>query len=200
MSTKAPPTLPPSGPPPPPMRRLTVAEYHHMIDTGILSENDNVELLEGWIVPKMPRKPPHDGVIQMTSKALGQRLPSGWEIRIQSAITTADSEPEPDIGVVRGDERTYLHRHPQPQDVGLLVEVAETSLTQDRQEKGRIYARAGIAHYWIINLVDNQVECYSNHSMTSGYKQRIDYRALDQIPFVLDGQLVAMIPASEFLP
>ncbi len=199
MSTKAPPNLPPSGPPPP-MRRFTLAEYHHMIDTGILSENDNVELLEGWIVPKMPRKPPHDGVIQMTSKALSNRLPSGWEIRIQSAITTADSEPEPDIGVVRGDERTYLHRHPQPQDVGLLVAVAETPLTQDRQEKGRIYARAGIAHYWIINLVDNQVECYSNHSLVAGYQQRIDYRAQDQIPFVLDGQIVAMIPASEFLP
>src|SRR5215831_15286794 len=80
-----------------PVRRFTVGEYHRMIQAGILTEDDPVELLEGWIVPKMPHTPPHDRTIQMGNKRTGRRLPPGWDIRVQSAISTADSEPEPDL-------------------------------------------------------------------------------------------------------
>src|SRR5882762_3647803 len=92
------------GMPPLPVRRFTVAVYHRMIDVGLLTEDEPVELLEGWIVPKMPRNPPHDGTIQRINKRLGRCLPPGWDLRVQSAVTTADSEPEPDLAVVRGDE------------------------------------------------------------------------------------------------
>src|SRR5438105_2876312 len=85
-----------------PVRRFTVAEYHQMIAAGILGEDDKVELLEGLIVPKMARKPPHDAVLGIADDVIRARLPSAWKVRIQSAITTADSEPEPDIAVVRG--------------------------------------------------------------------------------------------------
>src|SRR5947209_14046669 len=104
---------PPIGTTPPyPVCKWTVDAYHHLIQAGLLTEDDNVELLEGWIVPKMPHNPPHDGTIQSTGEAVDRRLPAGWKVRVQSAVTTGDSEPEPDLAVVRGDARTYFHRHP----------------------------------------------------------------------------------------
>src|SRR5205823_2588074 len=105
-------------------------------------------------------------------------LPPDWSLRIQSAITLSDSEPEPDLAVVRGDERRYAAHHPRPADVGLLIEVADSTLLGDRADKGRIYARAGIAIYWIVNLIDRQVEVYSAPSGSgdsSAYGQRTDY-------------------------
>src|SRR5262249_16346423 len=128
-------TLPPAPvlqPPPYPIYKFSVDDYHRMIQAGILTEDDPVELLEGGIVPKRPRNPPHDGTIQIAVEVIRQRLPAGWQVRVQSAITTADSEPEPDLAVVRGDTRTYLARHPGPADIGLLIEVANT-LARDRQ-------------------------------------------------------------------
>src|SRR5260370_38754152 len=87
------PRLPPIIPPVP-VRRFTVDEYHQMIQAGILGEDDNVELLEGWIVPKMPRNPAHDAVISwITNRQLTPRLSTGWFCRAQSATTTSDSEP-----------------------------------------------------------------------------------------------------------
>ncbi len=141
----------PLQPPPFPVRRFTVDEYHRMIQVGLLTEDDRVELLEGWIVPKMPRNPPHDATVEIADETLRPHLPPGWSLRVQSAITLPDSEPEPDVAVVRGGARDYLSRHPGPADVGLLIEVSESSLNRDRDEKGRLFAQAGIPHYWIIN-------------------------------------------------
>src|SRR4051812_6405445 len=93
--------------PPMPVRRFSVAEYHRLIDLGILTEDNPVELLQGWIVPKMTRKPPHDGTIDLANGALLTCVIVGWFVRIQQAIATADSEPEPDLAVVRGNRRTF---------------------------------------------------------------------------------------------
>src|SRR4051812_8247313 len=90
-----------------PVRRFTVAEYHQMIDANILREDDKVELLHGWIVPKMTRKPIHDAVLGIIDDAIRALLPKQWKVRVQSAITTADSEPEPDLAVVRGPLNRY---------------------------------------------------------------------------------------------
>src|SRR5437660_9984754 len=87
--------------PPYPVSKLTVDGYHRMIQTGILTEDDPVEFLEGWIVPKMPHNPPHDGTVQRANKVLSRRLPPGWEVRIQSAVTTVDREAEPALGAGR---------------------------------------------------------------------------------------------------
>src|SRR5438270_1483781 len=149
--------------PPLPVRRFTVEEYHQMIQAGVLGEDDDVELLEGWIVPKMPRNPPHDTMISIVmDDVLTRRLPGGYHCRGQSAITTAESEPEPDIAVVRGPKRDYLTRHPGPVDMVLVVEVSDSSLPRDRTIKVRIYAAAAVPVYWIINLVDQQVEVYTD--------------------------------------
>jgi Uma2 family endonuclease len=174
-----------------------------MIDTGILTEDDPVELLEGWIVAKMPHNPPHDGAIQRINKRLGRRLPTGWDLRIQSAAATDDSEPEPDVAVVRGDETTYDSRLPGSADIGVLIEVSDSSLNRDRKEKGCIYARAGLPYYWIVNLVDHWIEVYTDPDSTAvspQYRTRTDYRSGDSIPLVLDGQVVASLPVAELLP
>lgn len=193
------------GFPPPsfPVRRFTVDEYHRMVQCSILTEDDRVELLEGWIVHKMPHNPPHDGTIEVAEDRLRGLLPAGWRIRVQSAITTSDSEPEPDIAVVRGTARSFLTRHPGPPDIGLLIEVSDTTLPRDRTEKARLFARAKIGCYWIINLVDRQIEVYTDPSGPAdepGYKVRQDYGIQDSVPLVLDGQEVARIPANELLP
>jgi Uma2 family endonuclease len=190
-------------PPPFPIRPFTVDEYHQMIQAGILTEDDNVELLEGWIVPKMPRNPPHDGTLSCTHKQLAWILPAGWDIRVQCAVTTGDSEPEPDIAVVQGDERSYLLRHPGPQDIGTLIEVADATLSRDRNEKGRLYARAGIAIYWIINLVDMQIEVYTDPTgpdPSPRYRQRQDFGIGQSVPLVLGGQQVGQVAVRDLLP
>ena len=135
-------------------RRFSVAEYHRLIEIGILTEDDNLELLEGYLVHKMSRNPPHDAAIQKITKKLLRVLPAGWDLRVLSAVTLKESEPEPDFAVVRGDETAYLTHHPGAADVGLVSEVADSTLAGDRSDKGRIYARAGLPCYWIINLVD----------------------------------------------
>lgn len=93
-------------------RRFSVAEYHKLIDIGMLTEDDNLELLEGYLVQKMARNPPHDSTLQLLHHALAPAVPTGWCVRIQSAITLSDSEPEPDFAIARGNARSYVSRHP----------------------------------------------------------------------------------------
>ena len=174
-----------------PVRRFTVDEYHRIMQAGVLTENESVELLEGWIVDKMPHNPIHDATIDQTAEVLRGRLPSGWRMRIQSAITTDDSEPEPDLVVVLGPASRYAACHPGPQDIALLIEVADSSLAHDRDVKVRLYARVGIAIYWIINLVDLQIEVYTQPSgpiANPGYRQHQTYRTGEVIPLVVAGQ------------
>src|SRR5262249_20113394 len=125
-----------------PVHRFSVEQYHRMIEAGILTEDDRVELLEGVIVDKMTHNPPNDGTIGLLQTELLKRLPDGWVLRIQSAITLTDSEPEPDLAVSRGPWRRYLQAHPVPRDLALVVEVADATLAQDQTDKVRSYARA----------------------------------------------------------
>jgi Uma2 family endonuclease len=189
--------------PPFPVFQISVGQYHDMIQNGILTEEDPVELLEGWIVTKMARCPAHDTAIDLVEATLRPLLPAGWRVRVQNAITTADSEPEPDIAVVSGDLRAFAARHPGPAEIGLLVEASESSLDTDRSDKGRIYARGAIPLYWIVNLVDRQVEVYSDpdpRSSPPAYRRRETYLPGQTIPLVLKGQVVAQVPAQDLLP
>lgn len=185
-----------------PVRRFTVEEYQRIAYSGLFGEDERFELLEGIITLKMPHKPPHGVSVDLTGEALRIHLPTGWRLRIQSAVTTSDSEPEPDIAVVRGMARDYASRHPGPGDIGLLAEIAESSLHRDR-EKRRIYARAGIAHYWIINLVDRQVETYSEPTLEGDephFLRSQIYQPGQSVPLVIDGQQIGEIPVADLLP
>lgn len=183
--------------------RFSVARYQKMIETGVLTPDDKVELLENYVVLKMPRKPPHDGTIDLLMAAIGLRLPAGWLPRVQQAIVFADSQPEPDFAIVRGTARSYLARHPAPADVGLLVEVADSSLLRDQRDKARIYARGGIVCYWIVNLPDRQIEVYTQ---PSGPSDSPDYASIqfyapgDRLSLLLDGLAVGTVAVQDLLP
>lgn len=186
-----------------PIWRLSVGQYHDMIEAGILTDDDPVELLEGWLVPKMPKNPPHRLSTQITREALTRLLPPGWYVDAQEPITTQDSELEPDVVVVRGERRHYRDRHPGPEDIALVVEVADTTLQRDRTAKRRLYARAGIPTYWIINLLDNQLE---THEVPQGAEEQADYRerriysVLDEAPVMIAGREVARLAVRDLLP
>ena len=189
--------------PPYPIWRFSVADYHRLIDIGVLDENDRVELLEGWLVPKTSHGPLHDYTVELANERIRQALPSGWRLRVQSAITTGDSEPEPDLAIVRGDIRTAPRRHPLPTEIGLLMEVADTTLQNDRLRKAEIYGRAGILNYWIINLQDRQIECFSQPTgpiLNPSYSQCDIQKPGGQLQLELDGVVVATLDPSELLP
>jgi Uma2 family endonuclease len=142
------------------IRRFSVDEYHRLADAGILTEDDRVELLEGLVSPKMIHSPIHDATVSVVEHVLRPLLLSGWMLRIQSAITLETSEPEPDIVVAKGPPQRYVDRHPQGPDVGLVIEVAESSLNRDRM-KANTYAAGEVPEYWIVNLKDRTLELLS---------------------------------------
>jgi Uma2 family endonuclease len=186
-----------------PIWRLSIDQYHQMIQTGILTDDDPVELLEGWLVTKMPKNPSHRLSTQLTREALARLVPPQWHVNDQEPITTEDSEPEPDVSIVRGERRQYLERHPHPQEVALVVEVADTTLSRDRTSKKRLYARAAIPVYWIINLAEQQVEVYTEPSGSADepdYQQRHDYTMNDLIPLIIEGQEIGQLPVRDLLP
>ena len=183
--------------------RLSIEQYHQMARAGILSDGDPVELLDGWLVPKMIKHAPHSGVTELVRWTFEQALPAGWFARAQEPVTLSASEPEPDVAVVRGERRDYLEHHPGPADVAIVVEVADVSLRRDRTTKKRLYAEAGIAVYWIVNLLDHCVEVYSDPSgcgASADYATRCDFRSTDTIPVVVEGRQVGELAAGAILP
>ena len=140
-------------------RRWTRREYSRLIDVGVLHEDDPIELLEGRLVVAEPQHTPHATAIDLAGEALRQAFGAGWRVRIQLPLGLGpDSEPEPDVAVVRGDARDFLADH--PATAALVVEVSDAGLELDRRLKARIYARARITDYWVVNLVDRVVEVH----------------------------------------
>lgn len=143
------------------IHRLSLAQYQAMIDAGILTSEDRIELLEGLLVTKMSKNPPHTLASKLLQAALMRVLMAGWHIaKEEPVLLPPASEPEPDLTVVRGNPHDYAHRKPTPADVPLVVEISDSSLAFDRGFKLRLYARAGLPVYWIVNLIDGVVEVH----------------------------------------
>lgn len=184
-------------------RRFSVAEYEEMIQSGIIKEDDNVELLEGWIVEKMTKNPSHTLCVGLVNDAIAGLSLKGWFINLEQPIMTDDSEPEPDISVIQGQRRDYRSRKPQAADIAFVVEVADTSLPDDRQWKLGIYARAGIGIYWIVNLRARRIEVYTEpytDETKSGYREETFFGAIDAVPVVIDGKEIGRLAVAELLP
>jgi Uma2 family endonuclease len=185
-----------------PVRLFSVGEYHRLIADGYFASDERFELLEGLIVQKMPRDPIHDAALMIAEELLRARLPEGWRVRVQSAITTGDSEAEPDLVIVRGQPRDYLTRHPGPQDLAAVIEIANTTLHDDRTIKQRVYARAGIRTYWIINLINRRIEVYEDPvgDPAPTYRRHTDFEVGTSIPLTIGTAGVPPIPVGELLP
>lgn len=178
---------------------MPVERYHEMVRSGALGADDRIELLEGVLVEKMSKTPPHVYSTMATMRLLNAMLPANWHVATQDPITLADSEPEPDLMVVRGDGHEYLARHPQGREIGLVVEVADSSLRRDRIIKKRIYARASIPTYWLIDLNSRTVEVYTGLE-GSDYTLRQILDASQELPFLLDHQTLGHIPVGQCFP
>ncbi|MBI3822819.1 MAG: Uma2 family endonuclease [Planctomycetes bacterium] len=186
-----------------PILRLSVDQYHDMMRAGILDSGDPIELLEGLLVLKMSKNPPHVYANSRLDDLLSDLVPAGWFVNSQDPITTLESEPEPDASVVRGSRRDFLKGHPKPKDVAMIGEVSDSTLEYDQGIKKRIYARAAIPVYWIVNLEDRSIEVYSDPTGPADepdYRKHEVYGENDQAPLVLDGQEVGRIAVKDVLP
>lgn len=140
-------------------KHWTRVEYERLIDLGAFRPGERLELVGGALLVREPQGSPHATAVGLVEDALRQIFGTGWTVRTQSPVALdEDSEPEPDIAVVPGSRRDHSRAH--PSHPVLIVEVAESSLAFDRGDKGSLYARAGIADYWILNLPDQVLEVY----------------------------------------
>ena len=140
-------------------RRWTRVEYEKLIELGIFQPGEPIELVGGQLMVAEPQGALHYTAIWKTAKALEAVFGRGWMVRTQGPIgLDEESEPEPDVAVVSGGPEDYRSAH--PSRPVLTIEVAESSLADDRERKGSLYARAGLADYWVLNLADRVLEVY----------------------------------------
>lgn len=141
--------------------RFTLDQYHRMGETGILHEDDRVELIEGEIVEMTPIGPRHAWCVALLVQRLTLALGFRAVVWPQNPVDVLpDSEPQPDIVLLRPDSATYGTRHPEPADALLLIEVSDSSLRYDRRVKLPLYARAGVPEVWIVDLEGETIEVY----------------------------------------
>ncbi len=142
----------------PQIHHWSIADYHQMIEARVLDEDDRVELLEGKIICMSPQCPFHAASVQRSSRLLFKLFSDRAEIRVQLPVILGnDSEPEPDIAVVRFDADEYSFRHPEASDIYLLIEVADCTISKDRKQKAHIYGKNQVLEYWILDLQGRQV-------------------------------------------
>jgi Uma2 family endonuclease len=191
-----------AGRPPDLIWSLTVDQYHAMIEAGILTDDDPVELLSGWLVAKMPKNPRHRLATGLIREALERLVPDGWYVDSQEPVTTDDSEPEPDVMVVRGSRWGYRDRHPGPRDLALVVEVSDATRERDRTLKKRLYARAGIPVYMIVDLRKERIEILTGPSGPAAepdYSRRHTFGPSDQFPVTIEGSEIGFLEARTLL-
>ena len=149
--------------------RLSRDRYHQMIESGIFGEDERIELIEGGLVTMSPIGAEHSGIVDQLSEILVDQLARRAVVKVQGPIQLDDhSEPEPDVVLSKPRRDYYKRSLPQPADVLLVIEVADSSLAYDRTVKMPLYAQAGIAEAWIINLIDRWIEVYRDPS-PAGY-------------------------------
>jgi Uma2 family endonuclease len=184
------------------LARLTVDQYEAMVDSGVFTKRDRFTLINGYLVAKLPKSLRHTFVAKNLGRKLNGRIPSGWDFRIEDAVRLADSEPEPNLSVARGDIEDYIDRHPGPADLAMVAEVAASSVSVDRQ-MADVYGTAGIPVYWILDLRARQVEVYTlvkKRQGASRYGKPRLFKMGQSVPVVIDGVVVGRITVADILP
>ena len=179
------------------MQRMSVTEYQRLAEIGVLTKHDKVELLDELIVPRLPRTPLHAAIVGMLHDQFREVLPHGWYVRIHGSLVTSDSVPEPDLVIVHGRPGDYCRAHPTCRDASLIAEVADRDLPR-LGRKGAIYARAGAPEYWIVNLVDWQLERMTQPRSDGTFGNTEVLHASDVAPVTIDGQVIARLPLMRF--
>ncbi len=187
--------------------RITVEEYHRMAEAGVFGPEPRLELLEGVLIDKMTKNPPHILATDLLEELLHRLLPrgSGYCISMGNPVTIEDrdGEPEPDAMILRGNHRDYTGRRRAPADVALVIEVASTSYAFDRSSKWVAYAVARMPIYWIVDIGRRRLEI---HSEPAGQGETAYYGLTqilgqdDEVALVLDGREIARFAVREILP
>lgn len=180
----------------PAVHSFTVDDFHRLSASGVFGPEERVELIAGQIYDMTPIGALHATSVQKTLAALW-KLPletatGTWHIRVQQPLTLKQSEPQPDLAIVRGQPDDYATRHPGAGDVGLVIEVADASLALDRGKKLAMYAAERILQYWIVDLVSRRIDCYRTPSGpraegTPSFGEQRIAAATDELSLVLDG-------------
>lgn len=150
-----------------PLKRhyFTAAEYYRMADAGILTADDRVELIEGEIIEMSPIGKRHASCVDRINRLLNRLAGQAAIVRVQNPVRLSDfSEPQPDVALLRPREDFYAAGHPRPDDVLLVVEVADTSVDYDRGVKVSLHARSGIPEFWLVDLTEDRIEIYASPS------------------------------------
>ena len=181
-------------------RRLSVDQYEQMVKHGILPETNRFELINGRIVEKDVKQPPHCVATSLTHDTIGQLRPAGWHIRQEAPVRIPNrrSEPKPDLSVVRGVVRDYAARHPDPADIALVVEVTRTTAAKDRGLARRVYGPGGIPVCWIVNVPRRRLEVYSNPT-AGGYPPPQILGESEAVELVIGGQVLGRIAVADLL-
>ena len=176
----------------------TVQEYHHMSEVGILDASERTELITGKIVLMTAKGTPHVIALQLAASNLQSQLNHIALIRTQDPIELDDfSEPEPDLVIVKGKILDYTDRHPSPEDVYLVVEIADSTLKKDCEVKDKLYARSNISDYWVIDVKNRQVHIFRTPTPT-GYASHLILSESQTISPLAFPSIV--IPISSILP
>ncbi|MEW4570629.1 Uma2 family endonuclease [Tautonia sp. JC769] len=198
-ATTSPPTSPRGGRPLP----ITAETYFRMIEIGAIPNVRHVELWEGQLVEKMGKNPPHIVAQNKLNAVMFRIVPEGWYVAVESPLELGPLYvPEPDLIIVRGIPDDYPDGPPKPSDVGLVVEVADSSVPKDLGRMRAAYAAGGVSNYWVLNLRTRRVETPADPigGDTPGYLQIRSYGPEESAPLILDGQPIAELPVSSLLP
>ena len=181
---------------------FNVDEFYRMIDLDFFPDEARVGLWEGRVYEEMGKKQAHSLSWSKLNTALVPRVPPGWCLWAECSITISDDKaPLPDMVILRGAADDYHDRRADARDIGLIIELADSSLKIDTGAKLVAYARAGIAVYWVFNLKNNTIHVYSDPVPSEGrYASTTTIGREGSVPFVLDGVQVAMLAASDLLP
>ncbi len=185
------------------VRRWTREEYDRMVEAGVFAPGERVELIDGEVLAVTPEGSEHTTAVLLIEEALRAAFAGGYTVRVQMPLALdPSSEPEPDVAVVHGSPRDYRDAH--PASALLVVEVADTTLAYDRQQKGSLYARAGVADYWVVNLLDRRVEVCRDPAPQPqaryGWAYRnVQYHAAGD-RLTLLGAPRAIVPVADILP
>ena len=161
-------------------RRFTRLEYERLVEMAVFQPDERLELIDGLLVVREPQDTPHATGVRLAVKVLRGVFGEGWIVDSQLPVALDEySEPEPDAAVIAGDPRDYRQAH--PSRPVLIVEVAESRLAFDRQHKASLYARAGIADYWVVNLVDRVLEIHRDPAAAAAAPYGFHYRSITRL-------------------
>lgn len=178
----------------------SIKRYHLAIESGVLTEEDRVELIEGKIIEKMPKGLPHNACMNRMSKYFNHKYLGTYEIMSERPITVGtNSEPEPDFTIAELREDEYLSGNPTQEDIHLVVEVADSSLGYDRSTKASLYAAGNLQEFWIVNLPYRMVELHTKPNITAAHYSSVLTFTEDQTfqsPFCGPVRVADLLPDS----